>query len=807
MRRVLSRPALWAAAIYAVLAIAFVSPALVPGKTMSSSDYLYTVTPWTESRPEGVKPLGSNFELIDQALQFEPFFRYTKERLPDVPLWNPHIMGGRPFHADAQSAVFSPFSAPAYAMPVSRALGWIAALKLFVAAFGAYLLARALRLRFAPALLAGIVYAFGLFFVAWLMWPLASVWAWLPWLLALTEVVVRRPGPLPAAGLAVVVALQFLGGHPESSFHVLFAAVAFFALRLVVLRRESPAGTAPLTRPLAAFALAVVGGGLLAAISLVPLAELILNSGELEERTGAAPDKISASYLAMAFLPDYWGRPTQTLLPVTGFVNNRAFYAGALPLMLAAAAPVLRPTLTRVAIAAFGLCALAVVVGGPPIHQIVNALPVFSSAHNGRMIIYYLLAVALLAAYALDDLLAPDRPPRARWAVRIAVVLAALPLVWLAVGRPGLDDLGPALETAWGFATPPADSDVIRLGALVVWLSFAIPAVALIALRLRGRIGLTALAVAAVALVTLDLFRIGMGLNTAIDEEHARVPATGSIQYLREHRPERFVGANRLGILPPLEPNLAMDFDLYDVRGYDFPTEQRHSKLWKEAVFDREGFFIPHIEAPVTERSLRAFSLLGAASVMTAPDHELNAESLREVYDGPDARVYENERALPRVSLVGAARAVDGEGAALDAVLEPRFDPRREAIVEEPVAGLADRPLRPGAAGTAHIVEQGPERVVIEADATRQALLVLADVHYPGWKAELDGAEIPVERVDYLLRGVALPPGRHSVEFRYEPLSWRIGWITSLAALLVLLGVVAVSTASRRSEGEAPARP
>ncbi len=342
MRRALWRPALWAAAIYGLLAVVFVSPALMPDKTLSPSDYLYTVAPWTDSRPDDVAPLGSNFELIDQSLQFEPFYRYTKERLPDAPLWNPHVMAGRPFLANGQSAVFSPFSTPAYVMPVSRALAWMAALKLFVAAFGAYLLARALRLRFAPALLAGLVYAFGLFFVAWLAWPLSSVWAWLPWLLAFTEMVVRRPGPLHASALAVIVALQFLGGHPESSFHVLFAALAFFVLRLIVLRRESPPEAQPLGRPIAAFAGALVGGGLLAAISLVPLGELILNSGELEERTEADPDKISASFLAMAFLPDYWGRPTETLLPVTGFINNRAFYAGALPLMLATAAPVLR---------------------------------------------------------------------------------------------------------------------------------------------------------------------------------------------------------------------------------------------------------------------------------------------------------------------------------------------------------------------------------------------------------------------------------------------------------------------------------
>ena len=149
---------------------------------------------------------------------------------------------------------------------------------------------------------------------------------------------------------------------------------------------------------------------------------------------------------------------------------------------------------------------------------------------------------------------------------------------------------------------------------------------------------------------------------------------------------------------------------------------------------------------------------------------------------------------------MGAARLVEDEDAAFDAVLEPGFDPRREAIVEEPIAGLAEQPLRPGAAGGARIVEDEPERVAIEADANRRALLVLADVHYPGWKAEVDGEEVPIERVDYLLRGVALPAGRHTVEFRYEPLSWRIGWITSLAALLVLLGVVA------RQYGQSPER-
>ena len=54
--------------------------------------------------------------------------------LPSAPLWNPLIMGGRPLLADAQSAVYSPFSVPSYVLPFWKSLGWVAVLKLWVAA-------------------------------------------------------------------------------------------------------------------------------------------------------------------------------------------------------------------------------------------------------------------------------------------------------------------------------------------------------------------------------------------------------------------------------------------------------------------------------------------------------------------------------------------------------------------------------------------------------------------------------------------------------------------------------------------------
>src|ERR1700754_2135301 len=226
------RPSLAAASLYAVLALLFVAPALVPGRTLVSTDLLWSIAPWSGlERPAGVRDLGANWEMADSVAQFQPFLAYTRSRLPDIPLWNPYIEGGRPLNANMQSAVFSPFSWPAYVLPFWWSLGLIGALKLWVPAFGTFLLARALNQSFGAALLAGLVAGFGLFNVVWLAWPLSSVWAWLPWVLLFTDKVVRRPSAPALAGVAPFVALQFFGGPPETSFHVLAVAFLFALLR------------------------------------------------------------------------------------------------------------------------------------------------------------------------------------------------------------------------------------------------------------------------------------------------------------------------------------------------------------------------------------------------------------------------------------------------------------------------------------------------------------------------------------------------------------------------------------------------
>jgi Bacterial membrane protein YfhO len=780
-----SRPTAAVALLYAVLSLAMFLPGLVPGRTLSSSDYLWTATPWSSSRPAHIPALGANRETVDSVVQFQPALLATRHAFPDVPLWDPYTLSGRPFLGDPQSAVFSPFSVPAYILPFWKSLAVMAALKLFIAAFGAFLLGRALGMRIGGALLTGLVYGFSLWSVTWVSWPHGGVWALLPWLCLLTELLVRRPGPLPFAGLAGLVGVQFLAGHPASSFQVLAVVVLFWAGRVLLSGFGARAAVARLLW----IAGALAAGVALAAVALLPFAELLSHSSDATSRAEASDLLHQPSrYLLGLFLHDWWGHAKAALDFGPG-LEERAYYVGALPLLLAALALVLNPRRERIAVAAVGAVALACATGISPFYDVLVALPGFDAANNGRMAVIAVLGLAVLAGWGADDLFREPIAGRRRQIAIVTVVVLALLPVAIAVGSRdfGRDALGSAIGVASGLKAATVDEPaVLKLASLLEWVVPAALGLALLALALRRRLGAAAFVAAAAVLITLDLFRAGMGYNPSLSLDDAVQPTTPALRFLQDHRPARFAvleAKKPLSLAHSLPPNVSMRWQLDDVRGYVIPTEERYFNLWSKVISPGCYYLFCTQDAPAKPRAFGALGLLGVGYLLqNHGDPPLT--SLRAAYTGPDARIYSNPAALPRAFMVDRQVEAPGPDAALAAVTSESFRPRDAAVVERPIRGLGGS--SGGSAGSARIDELERERVVVRTSAAHPALLVLTDPWYPGWKATVDGKSAPIHRVDYLLRGVQVPAGAHSVEFRYQPASWRAGWIVSLLALLGL---------------------
>jgi len=79
----------------------------------------------------------------------------------------------------------------------------------------------------------------------------------------------------------------------------------------------------------------------------------------------------------------------------------------------------------------------------------------------------------------------------------------------------------------------------------------------------------------------------------------------------------------------------------------------------------------------------------------------------------------------------------------------------------------------------------------LETDSSMPTVLVISEIYYPGWEATVDGHLTEILVTDYLLRGLALPAGRHKIEMRYLPTTARAGAIISGCALLLLCGLFA----------------
>ena len=257
--------------------------------------------------------------------KFQPSLEYTRHQLPGLSLWDPHVLSGRPYIADPQTQLWSPFSIPSYVLPFWKSLAVSAALKLFVAALGAFLLGRALGMRFGGALMTGLAFGFSLWSVRWVSWSLESVWAFLPWLCLFAEMLVRRPAALAWSGLALATGLQWFGGHPSSSFQVLVAVSVFWGLRVLLsaeLRQRFPLRLALLGSALAA-------GTALAAVALIPFAELLAHSGDVGTRSGVTQAffRQPPHYLLGIFLHDWWGAG-RTSYEFAATNQERAYYVG-----------------------------------------------------------------------------------------------------------------------------------------------------------------------------------------------------------------------------------------------------------------------------------------------------------------------------------------------------------------------------------------------------------------------------------------------------------------------------------------------
>ena len=314
-----------------------------------------------------------------------------------LPLWNPYLFMGVPFLANSQVGLFYPLNWPLWLLlPPHQAVHWSIVLHCGLAAGTAYLWGRrSLRLGRAGAGTVGLLFALGGYLVAQMehVNQLQGL-AWLPLMLVLYDAGRFR-------GLTAVLGLVLLAGHTQTAFIALIGLTAYALLPAV--RRRTVA------RAAATLALVAVGGAALAAVQLLPTAELSRLSG----RAGGLPfnERVSFSlaplYLGRALLPPFGETVPPAHLEHVAYIGLAGLALAAVGLLTGSAARA-RPSL----LAGLGLF-LSLGLYNPLYLLLARYVPGFAHFRvPARFLALYALGMAGLAGLGADFLIRRGVLPR-----------------------------------------------------------------------------------------------------------------------------------------------------------------------------------------------------------------------------------------------------------------------------------------------------------------------------------------------------------------------------------------------------------
>jgi len=745
-------------------------------------------------------------------------------RQGQLPLWNPHVSGGSPWLADGQFSALYPTMLLNLVLPVPRAAAVELALHLWAAATFTYVLLRRMSLSPVAAFLGASTLAFSGFVIAHTQHvSMIRSLTWLPLVLLLAREISIRSWDHTVPRLAITVALTLLGGHFQIALLTVSLATLLTANSAVLVTQGQMPRLRALVRGLAILFLGVGLGGLVAAILLVPaveLAQLSVRAGGLSYEEATFPS-VPRRQVLMLILPNLFGTFTgNDYLGAPNFWEMTSS-VGIVAFVVAVFGFIYGRHPERWFFAAVGGGAIVLAIGRytPVYGWLLAAIPVFRYFRvPARFFLWSSVALAVLAAYGIEWISSEEANPGSRrreLVLKGGLILAATIGLYAAVMGPGVAEavnalqdpfvrVGQLSERAVGSAAAAAVNDIRRAGLLMA-------ATTLIVLVVRQWPICANLAVGSIGFLLLgELYILGANYYPTAEASllaPARPPLVleeGAYRIARAaptvggfaRWPSIFRAVPLSAFRRTLPPNTGMLEGIADVSGYN-PIALRHVAeftMWMWDDFDQRNRRSPLLD------------FLGAKYLFDPRPNRWYVP-----VEAKDLPIWENPNAMPRGWLVtryeivkdhsDMERRLRGGGGSSTQYRIPPFDPARMVLLYDAPRETFGLKARENA-GQILGREYNLSRVAFELALEGSAILVLNDVYYPGWRAYVDGSEVPVYRANHAFRAIFLPSTARQVEFVFRPRSVQVGLVisvlTGLAVALSFLGYPGQSRFSRR---------
>jgi membrane protein YfhO len=770
-------------------------PSLAGSKVLLPLDILAQKGVYLPPPADGVRPIPYNFVLSDLVLLGAPTMEYAAKemRARRIPLWNPLSFAGVPFVAFPK---YSPFFLIFCGWPSPMTLAYLQLIKSVLAGVGAYLFFRwTLGTGFWPATIGAWCYPLTGFFVQWQGYGVTWTVAWLPWVLLAVDYTVREAKGFGPILLTIFTAMAALSGQLDMAALVLLSSGLYAIGRLVEVHGWTNwrRGAIP---TIAALILGWALGLCVAAPYIAPLVEYA-RTGERFSRRAAGEEErppVGLAALPQIVLPNLYGstqRGSMRIVDGNQLESSGAGYAGLLATLLLAPLAFCHRNLKGRSFLWLGLLVLSLgwVLDIPGLVHLMR-LPGANMLSYNRWTMLTGFALTVLAVTGIDAVTKGMVKPRHWFAV--PALLAAGLCAWCLyrmghlpaelnildapanatyMGIPARKALAMAREYFTFFYGIGAGLGALTVGGWALLYSDA---------RRRGWM----VAIAG-SLMMAELLMYAYDVNPQCDPA-LYYPRVAALEELKQRPSGRILGVS---CLPPV---LNLMIGLPDIRGYDAVEPKRLLDVLEFArqpgtsspIYARTQGFTPW-GTWTNDGALRVSPVLSMLNVRYLIFCQDLPNRIKAIIRRDGFTVVENELAMARTFVPQTVQVVDEGQQLMDQLRAVTFDPARVSYVTEQL----DLPAV--SHGTTKILEEFPERVVLDARMDTAGMVVLADLWDKGWQAQVDGQVTPILIVNHAIRGVVVPTGQHRVVFRYMPDSVRIGWMISGAAVAVGLGLAA----------------
>jgi hypothetical protein len=668
------------------------------------------------------------------------------------------MLAGHPLAANSQSAAWNPFTLIACLLPAAVSFTFTASIALFLGALGAFLLARELDCGEVASVVAAAGWAFAASTVVYIHTSMGFTSVYEPMLLLAALRVARNPSLRSGALLTAVLALMIVAGHPETLFLAVIAGGAFGIFELVRRRRnwlQAPA--VAIVSGLAALAVT--------AIHLLPFFDALQQSAELAIKRGSYSTTIRSlpgdrvlAVLATDLFP--WLHVRNWEEPAFGLTQAETAAVGSVVLALALYAVWRRRSPETWFF--FGTAAVCVLVesGWHPVVSVVQRLPLMGLTHYERLAFTAALALSILAALGVDEML--RRNDRRGIGLTVASVLMVL-----GAGTWWLRQHVVLLES-------PTDFGRFKLFAELFFLVAALASIA-------GMRNVRRLGILLTAIVILQRAISEEGTFPTFPARSAYPPLDVLAPTAGASPPFRIVG-HRYALLPAT----GTFYGLEDVRGWEALTFMPFVHTWPLWCEFQVIWF-----NRVDDLTRPFLSFLNVRYAISGENNPV-PPGWREVARANESILLENERVAPRVfvpsrvvigeSVVNAVRAMDrqqdfGERAWITADMSPHE--------------------RTNGPGKVVIREYSPGgRFLLDVDMAGDGWIVISENAWRGWRAYVDGRRVRMQYANVSFLGLFVEKGRHTVRLVY----WPDAFVNGRAITAGTLGLfVAVAVWRRRS--------